>query len=63
LLKEIYSETGLQENDFVPGETPYCIDPAFLKYSLQTSLTKMNIQTLDVAILSFPYETYRGHFG
>lgn len=23
----------------------------------------MNIQTLDVAILSNPYEVYRGHFG
>ena len=35
----------------------------FLKHSLETSLKKMNLATLDVAILSYPAEVCRGVYG
>jgi len=41
----------------------YCIDPLFLKHSLENSLKKMNIETLDVAILSYPAEVCRAVYG
>jgi aryl-alcohol dehydrogenase-like predicted oxidoreductase len=63
LIKEICGETGLTSDDFIGGKHGYCLDPAYLRHSLKTSLTKMNIKTLDVAMLSVPYELYRGQFG
>lgn len=63
MLKEIYADTGLTANDFIGGSHGYSLDPAYLRYSLKQSLEKMNIATLDVAVLSFPYEVYRGYYG
>ena len=39
------------------------MDPLFLKHSLDNSLKKMNLSTLDVAILSYPAEVCRGVYG
>lgn len=45
----------MQSEEFL-GQYSYTIDPAFLRYSLKQSLKFMNLSTLDVAILSMPFE-------
>jgi hypothetical protein len=35
----------------------------FLKHSLDLTLKKMNLSTLDIAILSYPTEVCRGAYG
>jgi len=56
------NSTGLRLEAFVANGL-YCIDPLFLKHSLENSLKKMNIETLDVAILSYPAEVCRAVYG
>lgn len=62
LVSEIIHSTGLGHDDFVLGGL-YCIDPAFLKHSLISSLKKMNLATLDVALVSYPTEVCKGIYG
>ena len=50
VIQELISSTSLQESDFVQ-ESGYSMEPQFLNYSLQTSLKKLNLKTLDCVFL------------
>lgn len=43
IKKEIMDTTGLTSEDFIGGAHGYSIDPSYLRYSLKTSMQKMNL--------------------
>ena len=62
MAREACNSTGMEMSEFI-NKPYYSIDPRWLSYSFDRSLEKMNLRTIDVAILCFPYEIYRGYFG
>jgi len=58
LVREAIDATGLKFGDFIGGQYGYCIDPAFLDYSLKRSLESLGLVSLDVVIVARPYEIY-----
>lgn len=48
-------EAGVPRDSFVK-ESGHCLDPKFLEISLEESLKRLNLETLDVLYLHNPYE-------
>lgn len=57
-IEELIATTSLTAGDFIDGgDVHYSMSPTFLDYSLNTSLKKLNVATLDCAFLHNCYES------
>jgi len=50
-----YIEEGVPEDSFVK-QSGHCLHPFFLRKSVEESLERLNLQTLDIVYLHNPYE-------
>jgi len=50
-----YIEEGVPEDSFVK-QSGHCLHPLFLRKSVEESLERLNLQTLDIVYLHNPYE-------
>eukprot|EP00347_Sterkiella_histriomuscorum_P019348 403341986 len=55
MIEHMLTELKVPEKDIVT-ESGHCLHPAFLKYSLEGSLERLNLDTLDLYYLHNPYE-------
>ena len=54
----------MMRNDFVSyNGLYYRLHPAYLNWSLHKSLRKLNLETIDAAILANPFEVCLNHYG
>ena len=64
VLEELKQQTSLTEDDFCildNGKAYYSLDAAFLEFSLNFSLQKLGLETLDCVLLDDPFETTYWH--
>ena len=64
VFEELIANTSLTADDFYVldnEETYYSMHPAFLDFSLNYSLKKLQLSTLDAALLTQPHETCNHH--
>ena len=55
MIEHMLTELKVPEKDIVT-ESGHCLHPAFLKHSLEGSLERLNLDTLDLYYLHNPYE-------
>jgi hypothetical protein len=55
MIEKMISEVGVPEESIVK-ESGHCLDPKFLEYQLDESLSRLNLETLDCYYLHNPYE-------
>jgi len=55
MIEKLINEAQVPEEEFVM-ETGHCLHPKFLQNQLESSLARLNVETLDVYYLHNPYE-------
>ena len=64
VFEELLANTSLKQEDFFildDEETYFSLHPAFLDFSLNYSLDKLQLETLDTVLLTQPFETCYYH--
>ena len=55
MIKKLVSEVKVPEDE-IQKESGHSLHPLFLEHSLQESLSRLNLESLDVLYLQNPYE-------
>ena len=64
VFEELLANSSLEREDFYvldDEQTYYSLHPAFLDFSLNYSLNKLQLETLDAVLLTQPFETIYHH--